>query len=67
MTLTWLIRARGLRWPLEEQSGPENAAGAHCAFISSGVLEDSSLSGFYLDTRAAAASVADVHGGEFAA
>ena len=44
-----------------------NACGAHCAFLSSGVLEESSLAGFYLDTQAAAASVADVHGGEFAA
>jgi DDE superfamily endonuclease len=39
----------------------------HCAFFPSGVLEESSLAGFYLDTQAAAASAADVHGGEFAA
>jgi IS5 family transposase len=44
-----------------------NASVAHCAFFSSGVLERSSLGGFYLNTQAAAASTADVHGGEFAA
>jgi hypothetical protein len=44
-----------------------NVSVAHCAFVSSGVLEGSSVAGFYLDTQAAAASAADVHGGEFAA
>ena len=44
-----------------------NASVTHCAFFSSGVLDESSLAGFYLDTQAAAASAADVHGGQFAA
>jgi SRSO17 transposase len=62
-----LIRAAGLRWPVEESFELGNASVAHCAFFSSGVLERSSLGGFYLNTQAAAASTADVHGGEFAA
>ena len=44
-----------------------NASVAHCASFPSRVLERSSLGGLYLDTQAAAASAADVHGGEFAA
>jgi hypothetical protein len=44
-----------------------NVSVAHCAFVSSGVLGGSSVAGFYLDTQAAAASAADVDGGEFAA
>ena len=67
LTITRLIRAAGLRWPVEEDFAFGNASIAHCAFFSSGVLERSSLGGFYLDTQAAAASMADVHGGEFAA
>ncbi len=67
LTLTRLIRAAGLRWPVEEEFRLGNASVAHCAFFPSGVLEGSSLGGFYLDTQAAAASTADVHGGEFAA
>jgi hypothetical protein len=43
-----------------------NVSIAHCAFFPSGVLEESSLAGFYLDTQAAAASAADMDGGEFA-
>jgi hypothetical protein len=62
-----LIRAAGLRWPVEECFELSNASITHCAFFSSGILERSSLGGFYLDTQAAAASAADVHGGEFAA
>jgi hypothetical protein len=62
-----LVRAAGLRWPVEEDFAFGNASVAHCAFFSLGVLERSSLGGFYLDTQAAAASTADVHGGEFAA
>jgi hypothetical protein len=57
----WLRqRVEAIIWTL-------NASVAHCAFFSLGVLERSSLGGFYLDTQAAAASTADVHGGEFAA
>jgi len=57
----WLRqRVEAIIWTL-------NASIVHCAFFSSGVLEGSSLAGFYLDTKAAAASAADVHGGEFAA
>jgi hypothetical protein len=66
-SLNLLTRAAGLRWPAEEGFEFGNASIAHCAFFSSGVLERSSLGGFYLDTQAAAASMADVHGGEFAA
>src|SRR5712691_11075083 len=62
-----LIRAAGLRWPVEEDFEFGNASITHCAFFSSGILEQSSLGGFYLDAQAAAASAADVHGGEFAA
>ncbi len=67
LTVTRLIRAAGLRWPVEEGFRSGNASVAHCAFFSSGVLGWSGLGGLYLDTQAAAASVADVHGGEFAA
>ncbi len=67
LATTRLIRAAGLRWPAEESFELGNASIVHCAFFSSGVLEGSSLAGFYLDTKAAAASAADVHGGEFAA
>ena len=67
LSLSRLIRAAGLRWPAEENFQFSNASVTHCAFFSSGVLEQSSLAGFCLDTQAAAASVADVHGGEFAA
>ena len=57
----WLRqRVEAIIWAL-------NASITHCAFVSSGILEQSSLGGFYLDTQAAAASAADVHGGEFAA
>jgi hypothetical protein len=63
---TRLIRAAGLRWPVEETFELGNASVAHCAFFSSGVLEQSSLARFHLDTQAAAASAADVHRGEFA-
>jgi hypothetical protein len=62
-----LIRAAGLRWPVEESFELGNASVAHCAFFSSGVLEWSSVGGLYLDAQAAAASAADVHGGQFAA
>ena len=65
--LAALVRVAGMRWSVEEQFQAGNASVTHCAFFSSGVLEESSLAGFYLDTQAAAASVADVHGGEFAA
>jgi hypothetical protein len=61
-----LITAAGLRWPVEEGFEFGNASVAHCAFFSSGVLEQSSLARFHLDTQAAAASAADVHRGEFA-
>ena len=64
---TRLITSAGLRWPAEEGFVFGNAFATHCAFFSSGILEGSSLAGFYLDTQAAAASAADVHGGEFAA
>ncbi len=67
LTKARLIRAAGLRWPAEEDFEFGNVSVAHCAFVSSGVLEGSSLAGFYLDTQAAAASAADVHGSEFAA
>jgi len=67
LTKARLIRAAGLRWPVEEDFEFSNAFATHCAFFSSGILEGSSLAGFYLDTQAAAASAADVHGGEFAA
>jgi hypothetical protein len=43
-----------------------NASVTHCAFFSSGFLDESSLAGFDLDTPAAATPAADVHGGEFA-
>ena len=66
LTKTRLIRAAGLRWPVEEDFEFGHASVAHCAFFSSGVLEQSSLAGFDLDT-ASAACAADVHGGEFAA
>ena len=57
----WLRqRVEAIIWTL-------NASITHCAFFSSGILEQSSLGGFYLGTQAAAASAADVHGGEFAA
>jgi hypothetical protein len=55
------------RFDLEHTFRLFNAFATHCAFFSSGILEGSSLAGFYLDTQAAAASAADVHGGEFAA
>jgi len=56
----WLRqRVEAIIWTL-------NVSIAHCAFFPSGVLEESSLAGFYLDTQAAAASAADMHGGEFA-
>jgi len=64
---TRLITSAGLRWPAEEGFEFGNAFATHCAFFSSGILEGSSLAGFYLDTQAAAATAADVHGGEFAA
>ncbi len=67
LTKARLIRAAGLRWPVEEDFAFGNVSVAHCAFVSSGVLEGSSVAGFYLDTQAAAASAADVDGGEFAA
>ena len=63
VSMARLIRAAGLRWPVEEDFKFGNASIAHCAFFSSGVLGWSSLGGFYLDTQAAAASAADVHGG----
>jgi SRSO17 transposase len=62
-----LVRLAKIRWRVEHDYRELNAPVAHCAFISSGVLGWSSLAGFYLDTQAAAASAADVHGGEFAA
>jgi IS5 family transposase len=64
---------RGFRKLVKWRTGCEgrisylNVSIAHCAFFPSGVLEESSLAGFYLDTQAAAASAADMHGGEFAA
>ena len=64
---TRLITSAGLRWPAEEGFEFGNAFATHCAFFSSGILEGSSLAGFYLDTQAAAASAADVYGGKFAA
>jgi hypothetical protein len=67
VTLVTLVRVAGMRWAVEEGFQAANASVTHCAFFSSGVLEQSSLAGFCLDTQAAAASVADVHGGEFAA
>ena len=51
---------------MEECFAHGNVSIAHCAFFPSGVLEEFSLAGFYLDTQAAAASAADMHGGEFA-
>ena len=66
MPLHTLVHVAGRRWP-EENFQATNASITHCAFVSSGILEQSSLGGFYLDTQAAAASAADVHGGEFAA
>jgi transposase, IS5 family len=68
-----LEHRRGFRKLVKWRTGCEgrisylNASVAHCAFVSSGVLEGSSVAGFYLDTQAAAASAADVDGGEFAA
>jgi hypothetical protein len=67
VTLAALVTVAGLRWTIEENFQAGNAFATHCAFFSSGILEGSSLAGFYLDTQAAAASAADVHGGEFAA
>ena len=64
-TMTYFITIAGRRWP-EETFKTGNVSVAHCAFFPSGVLEESSLAGFYLDTQAAAASAADMHGGEFA-
>jgi len=64
--------ARGSRRLVKWRNGSEgrisylNVSIAHCAFFPSGVLEEFSLAGFYLDTQAAAASAADMHGGEFA-
>ncbi len=66
-TLAELVAVAGARWAVEDCFAEANASITHCAFFSSGVLERSSLGGFYLDTQAAAASAADVHGGEFAA
>ena len=65
-TMTYFITIAGRRWPAEETFKTGNVSIAHCAFFPSGVLEESSLAGFYLDTQAAAASAADMHGGEFA-
>ena len=62
-----LAAVAGSRWQIEECFQQANVSVAHCAFFSSGVLERSSLGGFYLETQAAASSTADVHGGEFAA
>jgi hypothetical protein len=56
-----------IRQWIESVNDTLNVSVAHCAFFPSGVLEESSLAGFYLDTQAAAASAADVDGGEFAA
>jgi hypothetical protein len=66
-TMTLPVTIAGRRWPAEETFKTGKAPVVHCAFISSGVLEQSSWARFYLDTQAAAASVADVHGGEFTA
>ena len=66
-TMTYFITIAGRRWPAELTFKTGNVSIAHCAFFPSGVLEESSLAGFYLDTQAAAASAADMHGGEFAA
>ena len=66
-TIGQLARVAGSRWAIEECFASANASITHCAFFSSGILEQSSLGGFYLDTQAAAASAADVHSGEFAA
>jgi hypothetical protein len=56
-----------IRQWVESVNDTLNASVAHCAFFSSGVLEWSSVGGLYLDAQAAAASAADVHGGQFAA
>ena len=56
-----------IRQWIESVNDTLNASVTHCAFFSSGVLDGSSLAGFYLDPQAAAASAADVHGSEFAA
>ena len=64
--LARLIAVAQARWKIEENHQLANASVAHCAFFSSGVLDGSSLAGFYLDPQAAAASAADMHGGEFA-
>ena len=66
-TVADLAWTAGSRWHVEECFQQANASVAHCAFFSSGVLGWSGLGGLYLDTQAAAASMADVHGGEFAA
>jgi len=55
-----------MRQWIESVNDTLNASIAHCAFFPSGVLGQSSLAGFHLDTQAAAPSAADVHGGEFA-
>jgi hypothetical protein len=49
-SLSRLVRAVGCRWPVEEDFRSANASVAHCAFFSSGVLEESNLARFYLDT-----------------
>jgi len=67
VALATLARVAGTRWAVEEGFQTANASVTHCAFFSSGVLDGSSLAGFYLDPQAAAASAADVHGSEFAA
>src|SRR5438034_9389517 len=61
-----VIERYAARWAIEVAIEDANVSIAHCAFFPSGVLEESSLAGFYLDTQAAAASAADMHGGEFA-
>jgi SRSO17 transposase len=61
--LAKLIATAVARWKIEEDHQIYNVSVAHCAFVSSGVLEGSSLAGFYLDAQAAATSAADVHGG----
>ena len=66
VSLPVLIKVAGKRWPVEECFAHGNVSIAHCAFFPSGVLEEFSLAGFYLDTQAAAASAADMHGSEFA-
>ena len=65
-TMTFFVTIAGRRWPAEETFKTGKASIAHCASFPSGILEWSSLGGFYLDTQAAAASAADMHSGEFA-